>query len=202
MTPLARRLRVTEWVAWAVGLLLLSWWLVGVVSAYHYQHVAAARLSVSAAPAAPAAIAAPPATLRVGETVGRLEVPRLGLSVIVAEGDNDQTLDIAAGHLPDTPLPWQPGNSAVAAHRDSYFRPLKAIRQNDDVRLTTAQGTFSYKVKKVAIVRPEDLSVLRETDTPTLTLITCYPFSYIGHVPKRFIVQAQRMDRADEAGLR
>jgi sortase A len=203
VTTFARHVRTTEWAAWAIGVLLLSWWLLSVASARHYQHAAAVRFTALPKPEqAPApVIIAPPVALSVGEIVGRLEVPRLGLSVIVAEGDDDQTLDVAAGHLPDTPLPWLPGNSAVAAHRDSYFRPLKGIRPDDDLRLTTAQGTFTYKVKRVSIVRPEDLSVLRATEVPTLTLITCYPFAYIGHAPKRFIVQAERTVNPAEAGF-
>jgi sortase A len=199
-----KNLKVAETLAWVAAALLLGWWIVSAVDARHYQQAAASRLAaerlgaqpipgVSEVTAVDVPISVPPAeAITTGATIGRLEVPRLGLSVMVAEGDDDHTLDVAVGHLPDTPFPWQPGNSALAAHRDSYFRPLKAIRADDDLRLTTAQGTFTYKVKQVSIVRPDDLSVLRDTTVPTLTLITCYPFSYVGHAPKRFIVRAER----------
>jgi len=200
MSADARSLRYLERLAWLAAACLLGWWMLTVGHAWWYQHAAAARFANDVHSVAteitvpyvdPHAVALPE-TLETGATIGRLEVPRLGLSVMVAEGDSDDTLDVAAGHLPDTPLPWQPGNSALAAHRDTYFRRLKAIKADDEVRLTTAAGTFSYKVKQVSIVTPEDLSVLRETSQPTLTLITCYPFSYIGHAPKRFVVRAER----------
>jgi sortase A len=88
----------------------------------------------------------------------------------------------------------EPGNSALAGHRDTFFRGLKNIRVNDDLRLTTPYGDFTYQVTRTVIVMPTDLSVLDPTDEQTLTLVTCYPFSYVGHAPKRFIVQAVRRD--------
>ena len=137
--------------------------------------------------------AAPPPPPVTGEIIGRVDVPRLNLSAAVAEGDDDATLGKAVGHLPDTPLPWQPGNVAFAAHRDTLFRPLKDIQLNDEVQVVTTHGTYIYRVSKTEIVKPEDVWVLAPTTTPTLTLITCYPFSFIGHAPRRFIVQAVRV---------
>ena len=126
--------------------------------------------------------------------IGRVDVPRLKLSAAIAEGDDDSTLEKAVGHLPDTPLPWQQtGNAAFAAHRDGLFRPLRDIRVNDDVKVVTARGEFLYRVKKTQVVNPEDVWVLAPTKTATLTLITCYPFSFVGHAPQRFIVQAERV---------
>ena len=101
-------------------------------------------------------------------------------------------LRIAVGHLPDTPLPWEPGNSAVAAHRDGIFRPLENVRNGDRVIVRTSRGDFEYQVQNTQIVRPTDLSVLEPLGADALTLITCYPFSYIGSAPKRFIVHAIR----------
>jgi sortase A len=127
-----------------------------------------------------------------GELIGRVDIPRIKLSAAIAEGEDASTLDVAVGHLPDTPLPWhQRGNVAVAAHRDGLFRPLKNVRLDDDVRIVTERGEYHYKVRKTHIVNPDDVWVLAPTPTPSLTLITCYPFSYVGNAPKRFIVQAE-----------
>lgn len=133
------------------------------------------------------------APLATGAAIGRLKIPRLGLSVVVAAGDDEKTLRVAAGHLPDTPLPWQDGNSAVAAHRDSFFRPLRRIRTGDYIRLETARGVFEYRVTRQMIVEPDDLWVLDPSPTAALTLITCYPFDFVGSAPRRFVVQAQRL---------
>lgn len=126
--------------------------------------------------------------------IGELDIPRLRLSTIVAEGDDDEILKIAVGHLPDTPLPWEPGNSAFAGHRDTFFRELKDIRLGDVIRLTTEHGEFRYRVERTVVVQPDDLSVLAPSPTPRLTLITCFPFSYVGNAPRRFIVQAQQVE--------
>jgi sortase A len=129
---------------------------------------------------------------RAGQTLGLLEVPRLGLSSIVVEGDDPASLLVAAGHLPETPLPWQAGNSVLAAHRDTDFRPLEGIRQGDVVRFHTAEGAIEYVVRETRIVEPTEVSVLRPTEQSMLTLITCYPFTFIGSAPHRFIVRAER----------
>jgi sortase A len=131
-----------------------------------------------------------------GSTIAMLEIPRLAISTPVVQGDDERMLDLAAGHLPDTPLPWEGGNSAIAAHRDGLFRPLRNIREGDEIVVRTAQGDFSYTVRETKIVEPTDLSVLEPTDQQTLTLITCYPFNYIGTAPKRFIVHAIRVNGA------
>jgi len=125
--------------------------------------------------------------------IGMLEIPRLGLSTPVMNGDDQGTLRDAAGHLPDTPQPWEPGNSAIAAHRDGVFRPLKQIKVGDEVHVRTTHGDLQYRVREIKIVTPRDLSVLEPTDAQTLTLITCYPFNYVGSAPKRFIVRAERV---------
>jgi len=122
--------------------------------------------------------------------VGRLDIPRLGVSDLIAEGDDDRTLGAAIGHLPDTPLPWQPGNSALAGHRDSVFRPLRDVRIGDRLRIVTTHGTFDYRVVETLIVEPEETWVLAPSTERALTLVTCYPFTYIGNAPKRFVVRA------------
>jgi sortase A len=108
-------------------------------------------------------------------------------------GDADDVLEYAIGYLPDTPPPWRPGNSVLAAHRDGVFRPLQDIRIGDDIRLTTQHGDFLYRVRRTLIVDPGDVWVLDPIPRVSLTLITCYPFVYVGHAPRRFIVQAEKL---------
>lgn len=141
-------------------------------------------------PAKPASAAA--ASLATGALIGMLEVPRLHLSTPIVEGDDEATLDKAVGHLPDTPLPWQQGNSAIAAHRDRLFRPLEHIAVGDDIVVRTADAEIHYRVAATSVVRPDDLTVLDPREHDTLTLITCYPFRYVGRAPQRFIVHAER----------
>ncbi|MBP7146821.1 MAG: class D sortase [Acidobacteria bacterium] len=135
----------------------------------------------------------PPAPLAKGDLLGRLTVARLDLSVIVVEGTDDDELRRAAGHLPASAVPGQPGNVAIAGHRDTFFRPLQEIRRNDVITMTTPHGTYSYRVDLIRIVDPEDVWVLADRAGPSLTLITCFPFYYVGHAPKRFIVHAEEL---------
>ena len=141
--------------------------------------------------------------LETGELIGRVDIPRLKLSAAVAEGDDDKTLGKAVGHLPDTPLPWERrGNVGLAAHRDGLFRRLEQIRLEDEVRVVTPRGEYHYRVKKTRIVDPDDVWVLAPTDRPTVTLITCYPFSFVGNAPQRFIVQAELVGQVAGSVLR
>jgi sortase A len=144
--------------------------------------------------------ALPPLDVAPGEPVGRIEIPRLGVSVIVSEGLDRKTLRRAVGHVPGTALPGDLGNVGIAGHRDSFFRPLKDVRVGDQVVLTTPRGTFRYVVEATAVVRPDRVDVLDPTAEPTLTLVTCYPFYYVGSAPERFIVQAREVALADPAG--
>jgi len=131
-----------------------------------------------------------PSGVPTGEDIGRIEIPRLGISSIVRQGVDDGTLGRAVGHVPYTPLPGQTGNVGLAAHRDTYFRNLRGIREGDLIRLRTPKGTFEYTVESLRVVSPTTVEVLDPTPTPSLTLVTCYPFNYVGHAPKRFIVRA------------
>ena len=131
-----------------------------------------------------------------GDLVGRIEIPRVGVSSIVLEGVGHKTLRRGVGHIPDTELPEQHGNVGLAAHRDSFFSGLKDIRKNDIITFKTLEGTYEYRVQSTEIVMPEDTHVLADTGAPTLTLVTCYPFHYVGSAPKRFIVHAQRVGDA------
>ena len=138
-----------------------------------------------------------PAVVKQGGLVGMLDVPRLRLSTPVIEGDDTRALRRAVGHLPDTPMPWDRGNSAIAGHRDGLFRPLKNVKVGDEIRFRTTREEFRYRVTKTTIVRPDDLSVLAPQSEPaTLTLITCYPFYFVGSAPERFVVHAAREQAA------
>lgn len=131
-----------------------------------------------------------------GSLVGRIEIPRIDLSAIVLEGVDKKTLRRGVGRIPETALPGNGGNVGLAAHRDSFFRGLKDIRKNDIITLKTLDDTYYYRVSWTEIVLPKDTHVLAGSGVPELTLVTCYPFYYVGSAPKRFIVRAQRIDEA------
>ena len=131
-----------------------------------------------------------------GSLVGRVEIPRLGVSAIVLEGVEPKTLRRGVGHIPDTPLPGGTGNVGIAAHRDSFFRALRDIRKNDIIRVKTLKGSFRYRVEWTDVVKPEDTDVLDDDAAPELTLVTCYPFNYVGSAPNRFIVRARQVQDA------
>ena len=139
---------------------------------------------VTAAPAG-----ATPAAIR--RVLGRLEIPTLGVSTIVREGEDARTLQLAIGHIAGTAMPGAPGNLGLAGHRDTFFRRLREINPGDEIRLVAVEGTFTYVVDSTQIVDPDDLWVLDPTPDPSLTLVTCYPFTYIGAAPERFIVRAR-----------
>lgn len=143
---------------------------------------------------ADAAAGVPSARQELGQPIGVLEIPRLGLSTVVIEGDETAALLLGVGHLADTPLPWKNGNSVLAAHRDTFFRPLAGIKRYDRIRFTTDEGDLEYVVDATRIVSPTDIDVLKPTSTSRLTLITCYPFDYIGPAPMRFVVTAERVE--------
>ena len=128
------------------------------------------------------------------QAIGRLEIPDVDLSVMVLEGDDDDTLDRAVGHVPGTATnPGKKGNLAIAGHRDGYFRGLRHIEEGDEVSLTTLDGVAHYRVEKISIVDPKRRDVLAATAEPTLTLVTCYPFFHVGDAPWRYIVRARQV---------
>jgi sortase A len=183
--------RRPSWIALALavfGFGCLLFYGIATLSAWRYQQHAKAQMDRALA-APHSAMFAP---LARGELIGRVDIPRLKLSAAVAEGDDDKTLRKAIGHLPETPLPWhRRGNVAIAAHRDGLFRRLEHVRVNDEIRVVTRFGEYFYRVKRTRIVDPDDMWVIAHTPTPTITLITCYPFSFVGNAPQRFIVQAE-----------
>jgi sortase A len=125
--------------------------------------------------------------------IGRLEIPRLDLSVMILEGADEQDLSLGVGRVPGTALPGQDGNVVIAGHRDTFFQPLRKIKENDLITLATLRGSTSYIVEFIKITDPQDVAVLRSTPEPSLTLITCYPFGYLGSAPERFVVRAREI---------
>jgi sortase A len=130
-----------------------------------------------------------------GSVLGRLKIPRIGMSVMVLEGIDGRTLRLAIGHIPATPLPGHGGNVAIAGHRDTFFRPLQNLHKNDEITLETSAGAFRYRVEGLWIVAPDQVEVLDPTAKPSLTLVTRYPFHFIGAAPYRFIVRARQIGR-------
>lgn len=208
-----RWVRPTQAVLFALGLVILSW--TGFVIAYGYLYqiyegerfdrlvqldtLAPARPQLPAAPtmAAPAKMATHSVRRETGNAwadkpIARLQIPSVGISDLVLEGDDEHALMLGAGHIPGTALPGSFGNVVIAGHRDTFFRPLREIEVNDPVILKTTEGAYTYRVSEVEVVDADTVAPLEPTPNNTLTLVTCYPFNYIGHAPKRFIVRAYR----------
>jgi sortase A len=135
----------------------------------------------------------PSATPLAGGLVGRIDISRLGVSAMVMEGTTKSTLRRAVGHIAGTALPGKPGNVGLSGHRDTFFRPLRNIRQGDIITLTTAIAEYRYRVVSTKVVGPRDVSVLDADGAEILSLVTCYPFYFVGSAPDRFIVRAERV---------
>jgi sortase A len=193
----ARTLKLAEYALTMIGALALGYCLAVFLGAKLYQaresrdFAQELRLKErnEAVPVDSVAALATPAKHGV---VGRLEIPRLGVSVMVVEGVDDSDLKRAVGHIPRTALPGDSGNVGIAGHRDTFFRPLRSIERDDTITVSTLHGAYRYRVVSMNVVRPEDIQVLYPTGRASLTLVTCFPFDYIGAAPKRFIVRAER----------
>jgi sortase A len=129
-----------------------------------------------------------------GTPLAELSIPRIGLSVVVLQGSDEHTLRLGVGHIEGTPLPGEPGNVGIAGHRDSFFRPLRNVQIGDDIMLETPAGNVHYRVSSYRIVSPSEVSVIHPTSDPALTLVTCYPFYFVGAAPDRFVVRANLVD--------
>jgi sortase A len=125
-----------------------------------------------------------------GEVMGILRIASLGMEVPVLEGTETTTLNRGVGRIAGTALPGFGGNIGIAGHRDSFFRPLRKVRTGDEIELLTRVGKQIYRVDQIKVTNPKDVSVLQSRPTPSLTLVTCYPFYYLGSAPKRYIVTA------------
>jgi sortase A len=141
--------------------------------------------SVAGPKVAPAIIA--------GSLIGRIEIERLHLNVVVIEGVDKTTLRRAVGHIPGTALPGDAGNVGLAGHRDTFFSPLKELKIRDEVRISTPNGIFKYQVVSLTVVDPANVGVLAPSDENVLTLVTCYPFYFVGAAPQRWIVRAKQV---------
>jgi sortase A len=179
------------------GGVFVLWCAVVAGRAYYYSHLGVpppARIAELPRESAPAVT-----NPRTGAWIARLEAASVSLSATVLEGSDDDTLSRAAGHIEETALPGQRGNIGIAGHRDTIFRPLRGLRVGDPLTLTTADRVFHYRVSATQVVGPEDVYVLDPTNGPVMTLVTCFPFEFIGHAPQRFIVRAELV--SDEARL-
>jgi len=153
--------------------------------------VAAAR---AAAPELPGEPLLPPASatpLALGEVVARIRIADLGVDAMAVEGVDDATLRHAVGHFPGTALPGEHGNASFAAHRDSFFRGLRRVAIGQRIDVETPRGTYSYEVVETDVVEPTRVDVIDPRGGSDLTLVTCYPFDYVGPSPRRFVVHAR-----------
>lgn len=129
-----------------------------------------------------------------------LKIPKVRIVAPVLDGTDDLTLNAGVGRIPGTARPGQDGNIGIAGHRDGFFRGLKDVAKGDTIELVTARETQTYVVDKVYIAEPDDVNILRPASTPVLTLVTCYPFYYVGSAPQRYIVQASLKRQTKAAG--
>jgi len=193
-------LRRSEMLCFALGFLCLGWcvtiaahvWLFQAYESWAFeQELGGEPISVREFLVHAASFSEPAAPAE-HSIVGQIEIPRIGLKAMILEGATKRTLAAAVGHIPGTALPGGKGNAALAGHRDTFFRALKDIRTGDTILVTTLEGSFEYRVNDCQVVGPRDTRVLADTAEPALTLVTCYPFHYVGPAPERFIVRAIR----------
>jgi sortase A len=216
-------LRRIEIAAWCTGAALLSVFLAGRVHAALGSRAAlrsfreaqtAEAITLAARPAAGAALLASGSpnqalwskerikeyeeSLRhvTGAPLAILRIPRIGLEVPVLDGVDDLTLNRAVGRIPETARPGETGNAGIAGHRDGFFRGLKDVAVGDPIEIETLSSRRTYRVEKISIVAQTDVGVLDATREPTLTLVTCYPFYFVGSAPQRYIVSAVAGNRS------
>jgi sortase A len=143
-----------------------------------------------AVPAAP--VTAPAAPVNLGSSLARLSIPRLNKTWFVVEGVAKKQLRKGPGHMPGTAMPGaESGNCVITAHRDTHFRALKDIREGDEIVVQTRAGEFRYRVTDFKVVKPVNTTVLEPSPESVKSLITCYPFYWVGPAPRRFVVRAK-----------
>lgn len=202
--PLLTILLWVQRLLFGVASTALAYWLLVFANAWVFQHQAhqlanqwpisassAGLQSAATGPPLPSEVFSPPPWP--DHALARLDIDRLHVSVIVAEGVSAFVLSRAAGHIPGTALPGQGANIGISAHRDTFFRPLEGIRRGDIATLTTRGTRHSYRVVAIAVVAASKISVLDPGNTEALTLITCHPFHFVGPAPNRFVVRAERI---------
>lgn len=192
------KMRARPFVRWMgsclliVGALTLSYVALTLLYAKHYQEAADNALDRQIFAEEQHQSGPSQAVAKEGDVLGRIEVPRLKLRVAILEGTTARTLRLGVGHIDGTAFPGTAGSIGIAGHRDTYFRGLKDIRKNDQILLETPAGTSRYEVDWIRITDPADGGILAPTTNSGLTLVTCYPFHYIGAAPERYVVHAHR----------
>jgi len=181
--PIRLFLRCAQYILFFASLLALTYVGFILVATQTYQAYESRQLDLAPKLDLPA----PPA----GSVIGRVKISRIGLEAIVVQGDSDSILRLAVGHIPGTALPGESGNMVLAGHRDTFFRSLHNIRVGDRIVIESPEASSEYEVVSASVVAPTDLTVLRNSGSKELTLITCYPFSWIGSAPDRFVVRAR-----------
>ncbi len=184
--------RIVARVLLAAGLLALGYVAYVVIDAKDYQAIEHRRLEDARANVSAVAAVVD------GRAIGEIQIPRLRLSAVVVQGDSETILQRAVGHVADTAMPGESGNVVLAGHRDTFFRPLKRVRIGDAITLKTRSGDFEYLVESTAVVGPPDVQVLEPSRERILTLITCFPFGFVGPAPDRFIVRARERAKPDD----
>jgi sortase A len=176
----------------------LGWCLAMLADAYLTQRFAREQLESTPPPPItsrrPALSPPSGANPEAGTPLAELSIPRIGLSLVVLQGSDEQTLRKGLGHIEDTSLPGESGNVAIAGHRDSFFRPLRNIQVGDDIMLNTPGQRVHYRVSAYRVVNSSEVSVIAPTRDDVLTLVTCYPFWFVGAAPDRFVVRANLVD--------
>jgi sortase A len=187
-------LTLAERLLWIAGGLCFGWCLL-----VHVQ-AGAGRTLAAQIGEAPTGDRQPPSA--VGPVLGSIEIPALALSAPIATDIDPGSLRLGVGHIRGTAVPGGLGTVGLAGHRDSFFRPLRRISPGMDIKLTGATGTYHYLVDSTEIVTPDKVHVLDTVQRPALTLITCFPFDYIGAAPRRFIVHAHLLSATPDQQLR
>lgn len=178
----------------------LSFWTIGLACAA-YLVVLAAQAQIDRYRAANLTAAQTTAPRPVsGALIGRIDIPALHLSVAVLEDDQSKSLLRGLGHIPGTAELGGLGTVGLAGHRDTFLRPLRGILPGMDIRASSAAGTYHYIVDSTEIVTPEQVDVLKIRSRPELTLITCYPFNYVGPAPRRFVAHAHLVSLSPDQG--
>lgn len=142
--------------------------------------------------------AAPAGTAADGELLGEIAFPSLDQRYAIVEGTGNGPLKLGAGHVPGSPLPGEAGNSVLAGHRDTVFRSLGKLQAGDRIEVETTSGRFAYEVTGRRIVDEDDADAVQTSTEPLLTLITCYPFTYVGPAPERLLLTAKLIEEAPD----
>jgi sortase A len=174
----------------ALALCAAWYWQARVYQDIAFEELRQTTQEASSDAAPPPVVPLPP---RPGQPIGEIEIRRLGIVAAVVEGVGSRHLRLAVGHVPGTALPGERGNIGIAGHRDTFFRSLRHIRAGDTIRLITPRGLYEYSVESTQVVAPSQTEALQSRSEPSVTLVTCYPFYYVGPAPRRFIVRARQI---------